>query len=279
MNEINGSEIYRPIPFFVLVAFFSWVPWMIAVYFSYLPGRQITTGILCLAGLLGPCLAALVMIGVMSAHNRRTHIRGIKNRLFNGLFSKKLWMVLVLVLFALLLATWLSIQLGHNPDQFQFQVAEKLVPMFLLGFIASVLEEAGWRTYGVDSIKERSGMWQTIMIFGLLWGLWHTPLFFINQTYQHGLRTLGTGYVLNYFISIIPAAILSNWLYYKLNRSIIATVLFHFSLNATAELLQTEPLTKCLIAGILVGVCLVLVVTDKAFFFGNSKTYSTVHLA
>jgi len=38
-------------------------------------------------------------------------------------------------------------------------------------------------------------------------------------------------YVINFFVSILPATVLMNWIYYKNNRSITAAILFHFMLN------------------------------------------------
>ena len=81
--------------------------------------------------------------------------------------------------------------------------------------------------------------------------------------YPHGI------YALNFFISVIPAAILLNWLYYKNNRSIIIVMLMHFMLNLFSVIFQTEQLTKCIITVILLGISIIIIKRDKKFFFHN----------
>jgi hypothetical protein len=38
-------------------------------------------------------------------------------------------------------------------------------------------------------------------------------------------------FVVNFFVSIIPAAIIANWFYYKNDRSVAASILLHSMLN------------------------------------------------
>ncbi len=47
-------------------------------------------------------------------------------------------------------------------------------------FLAPTLEELGWRGYGVDSLRSKFSLFKTTMLFAVIWGLWHLPLFFIQ---------------------------------------------------------------------------------------------------
>jgi hypothetical protein len=58
-------------------------------------------------------------------------------------------------------------------------------------------------------------------------------------------------YALNFFIALNPAILLGNWIYCKNKRSIIAIIIFHFVLNISSVLLQTEQFTKCIITVVL----------------------------
>jgi hypothetical protein len=57
---------------------------------------------------------------------------------------------------------------------------------------------------------------------------WHAPLALIDGTYQHGLASMDNkAFLANFFGSVIPAAIIANWFYYKNSRSIGLAIILH----------------------------------------------------
>lgn len=175
----------------------------------------------------------------------------------------------------ILLATVASLTLGYSTDQFsvakEFRVMEgwSFLGIFISLFLAPLLEELGWRGYGVDSLRAYSNLFTTSLIFGVLWALWHLPLFFVKGYYQNQLWDLGILHVLNFFGSVIIVAFFMNWVYYHTGRSIPAIILFHSMLNLSSILSQTAPMTKCIATVLLLGVLIVILVQDKDFFFDN----------
>lgn len=174
--------------------------------------------------------------------------------------------MLGLILIPLVMATWLSVRFGQSASQFSFSGG--FLAMLPLALIAALLEELGWRSYGVDSLRS---IWKMLLpaslAFSVLWALWHLPLFFIHNTYQNQLWQAGGIYVTNFFISIFPATVMANWFYYRCQRSIPAAILFHFSLVMASELLQIEPLTKCIWTGLLFLVAAMLIAIEQDIFF------------
>ncbi len=77
--------------------------------------------------------------------------------------------------------------------------------------------------------------------------------------------------MINFFVQVLVATILMNWIYYKNNRSIIAAILFHFMFNFFSVLFQTEQFTKCIITVILLIVSAVIILRNKELFF-DQKT-------
>ena len=78
-------------------------------------------------------------------------------------------------------------------------------------------------------------MMKATLLFGALWSMWHAPLVLISGTYQNQLARMDNPVFLgNFFISIIPAAIIANWFYYKNSRSIGTAILLHAMLNAAS---------------------------------------------
>ena len=184
-------------------------------------------------------------------------------------------LLLLFVIFPLVFfsATTLSLLFGKSAAQFsladEFSVMKGwhilgiLTPIFLAPF----LEELGWRGYGVDSLTSKFNLFYASLLFGLLWAIWHLPLFFVKGFYTYNLWHLNIAYVINYFISIIPVAILVNWTYYKNSRSILVAILAHAILNALSILFKTEQFTKCIVTLLLYGVATIVVVKDHEFFF------------
>ena len=172
----------------------------------------------------------------------------------------------------LFLATALSLLFGQSPNQFLLSSEYKIMDgqvllSILILFLAPTFEELGWRGYGVDSLRSKFNLFKTTLIFTLLWALWHLPLFFIRGYYQNELWNTGIVYVINFFVSILPATVLLNWIYYKNSRSITAAILFHFMLNLFSVLFQTEQFTKCIITIILLTISALIILKDRPFFF------------
>ncbi|HYG60039.1 MAG TPA: CPBP family intramembrane glutamic endopeptidase, partial [Symbiobacteriaceae bacterium] len=126
----------------------------------------------------------------------------------------------------------------------------------------------------VDSLRSRYNLLTTSLLFALLWGLWHVPMFAVNTTYQHELWKMGIPYVLNFFVSLLPFTIIVNWLYYKTNRSILTAILFHVVAVVSPEAFSVEESTKFIQTGILLVIAVAIVVKDRAF----SSAYSAPNL-
>ena len=269
-NRIGEFHGYKPLSYFALVVLLSWAPWFFAAHYSYEPGMELRSILFQLIGLLGPFIAALIMIGSSGSQdlNRDFRERLISLRLLRPGY---LPIILLLMPFALPLSTGLSVLFGRSADQFRFSGGfAKMLPTILL---APTFEELGWRGYGMDSLRAKFNMMTATLLFSMLWAIWHVPLFFIDRNYQHGLLATRPIYVANFFVSVLPAAILINWLYYKNNRSIVAAILFHMTLVATSEAFQTQQFTKCIVTGVLLVISILVIASDRAFFFEAKKSF------
>jgi hypothetical protein len=72
---------------------------------------------------------------------------------------------------------------------------------------------------------------------GLVWAVWHLPLFFIVGSYQFGLA-FGSPRFRLFKAELVAGSVLYTWLFLKTDHSTISAVAFHFSQNATAELFE-----------------------------------------
>jgi membrane protease YdiL (CAAX protease family) len=115
-----------------------------------------------------------------------------------------------------------------------------IIPFALSIFLVGPMKEFGWRGYGQDCSQARWNMVTSSMNLGIVWSLWHLPLFFIKDTYQYNLGAGSLSFWL-FMIGIVPLAFVFTWIYNNTNRSIFAVMLFHFMVNFVGELVALSP--------------------------------------
>lgn len=112
-----------------------------------------------------------------------------------------------------------------------------VVPTLLFWLVFGPLpEEPGWRGYALDGLQARGGALGASLLVGVVWSLWHVPLFFIEGTWQAEQVGLGTQRFWLYLSTIVIEAVLYTWIYNNTHRSTLSAVLFHFVGNAFGEL-------------------------------------------
>ena len=188
---------YRPVLFFALAYFFTWIFWVPAIFVNENIGV-----VLMLIGLLAPAAVSTVIILTSGSDLLK---KDLKIKLIG--FYKVKWMnvLLAVVVFAgiIVCSILLSLAFGQSLSQFSFTedfsftgvgIGSALITVTL----ASIIEEVGWKGYCEDSIGAYMNWFAESMIFGILWSFWHFPLIFIKGTYQAGLM-VNPMYVINFF--------------------------------------------------------------------------------
>ena len=112
-----------------------------------------------------------------------------------------------------------------------------IVPtVFFWLLFGPVPEEPGWRGYALDGLQARQSALAASLVVGVVWSLWHVPLFFIEGTWQAEQVGLGTQRFWFYLITIVVEAVLYTWIYNNTSRSTLSAILFHFVGNAFGEM-------------------------------------------
>lgn len=261
-----------PVKYFSWTLLLTWATLFTSAYFSHHEHLAPYQAIFQLTGLLTPFLVAMFMI--FGSGNPALK-RDFKYRLLNvSLIKPAYWIVIFLLLPAvLLLSTSISLLFGQSAGQFALSpqlaaTGSQAFTVLIILLLAPTFEELGWRGYGVDSLYQKGkNLFRATLAFGVLWNLWHLPLFFIKGYYHYELLQANILYALNFVVSLFPAVVLMNWLFYKNGRSIIAVILFHFMLNLTSSMLQTEQFTKIIITILLLVISGAVIWSNKQFFF------------
>ena len=256
---------YRPVLFFILTYFFTWIFWIPAIFVP-----ENTGALLMVIGLIAPAVVSTLFVLLSGSDELK---QDLKNKLVG--FYRVRWanVFLAAAVFALIVvcSILLSFLFGQKPDQFSFTedfsfTGVGIGSALLTILLASVIEEVGWKGYCEDSIGNYMNWFRESVIFGAIWSFWHFPLIFIRGTYQAGLM-VNPLYVINFFVSGIPLGFIITWVYLASDRSILACMIFHLFVNFMQEKIAMTPETKCVETLVVTAATAVIVLLNRDMFF------------
>jgi uncharacterized protein len=103
------------------------------------------------------------------------------------------------------------------------------LPLFAMMIVGGGLEELGWRGVAQPELASAIGSAKAALSVGLVWAIWHVPLFFLPGVSQYG------GNFPLFAIGVIANALMLGWLYSRTD-SILLCIVFHASSNAITAL-------------------------------------------
>ncbi len=216
------------IRFFALAYGITWLFWIPIAIFAL--SRPVGMP-LALLGAFGPTVAAFVLsdrVGRRDLLGRFTDLKRI------GLG----WWLLILLFHPLvaIVSNWIGMRLGGPSvglDRGTLGEPTAFLTWLLIMIIGGPLaEEFGWRGYALDRLQTFGGAVNASVALGILWALWHLPLFFIAGTSQ-GAMGFGTPGFWMWTTQVVALTAVYTWVYNNTGRSIFGAFLFHFMHNAT----------------------------------------------
>ncbi|MGD9986316.1 CPBP family intramembrane glutamic endopeptidase [Pseudonocardia sp.] len=103
-----------------------------------------------------------------------------------------------------------------------------LVTTFFLG--GPLGEEPGWRGFALSRLQERFGPLAGNTVLGVLWALWHFPLFWTGVWNSPTLANMVT-----FVVMITLLTIVMGWVFNNVGGSLLITMLMHASFNTFAN--------------------------------------------
>ena len=174
-------------------------------------------------------LAAVIVAGVISGW---AGVKALLGRFLIWRFGLGWWLAaLLLPAVATLGAVLLSTLFGGRPiDTSQFQPWYTLIPLLLMKVIqAGVGEEFGWRGFALPRLQGRYNALVASIIVGIMHGLWHWPLYFIEPMTQY-YEQVAWGFVPALLIDTVMVTLWSityTWLYNNSKGSVLMAAFFH----------------------------------------------------
>jgi membrane protease YdiL (CAAX protease family) len=220
--------------FFALTFAWSWACWALSP--AIRPQLPWLATLLMFAGSFGPSLAAIVVV----ASTRR--VEGLRVWLSRCLQWRIGWgwvaFVMILPLAVMFLAAGLHIALGGDiataPASGHLLMTLVNLPLVLL-LGGPLGEEFGWRGYALPVLQDRLGWRAASVGLGLVWGVWHLPLFVIDGTAQaHVPPAL-------FLLSVVAMSVVFAWLANRTAGSVVAALLFHTAINFWPSVVPVLP--------------------------------------
>jgi uncharacterized protein len=100
-------------------------------------------------------------------------------------------------------------------------------------FIGPLSEEIGWRGYALERLQMQWNALISSLMVGLVWGLWHLPLFFMVGASQHELGIPFIGFL----VGMMANSIFYTWLYNNTKQSLWSAILLHWLYTYAAQVL------------------------------------------
>ncbi|MDO6448955.1 type II CAAX endopeptidase family protein [Oceanobacillus profundus] len=118
-------------------------------------------------------------------------------------------------------------------------------------------EELGWRGYALNELQKKYSPLKSALIVGVLWGFWHTPLWFASG--YTGVDLIK--YIVLFMIGIISFSIIVT-LFYNLNKNLVIPIITHQIFNFSLVLTKgdlLDILVYVMISYFVVAVILIVV--------------------
>ena len=108
------------------------------------------------------------------------------------------------------------------------------VPMLIiLTVLAGMGEEFGWRGFAMPRLQTRYNALVSSLIIGLLWDIWHIPLFLTEGTIQSKwLAEVGWMSAVGYTVFCMSWSIQYTWVFNNTKGSVLLAAVIHGAVNA-----------------------------------------------
>jgi uncharacterized protein len=212
--------------YFLLATVTAWTLWAVAA--AIVPAESLdrsTRALLFLPGTFAPGLVALALC------YRATGVTGV-GRLLDRIFIWDVGLRWYLFAAAYMAAAKLMAAALYRLIEGAWP---PMLPVPLLGMFGAVLlsvpfqagEEIGWRGYALPRLTARLGLARASVLLGVVWALWHVPLFYIA-----GTDNFGQPFPV-YLLAVTAISVPMAWLYVRTGGSLLLVMVMHAAINNT----------------------------------------------
>ena len=224
-----------PLIAFTLITFtFSWGFWLPQALHSQ--GYIETGNMLWGFGSFGPSIAGIIVIALTGG---KAGLKSMWLRLLDWKVKLK-WYLFIFIFPPLIILIALFIHRlagGSIPSLITIENLALIIPTFFLVLLLGgpLNEELGWRGFMLPHLLKTLSPFMAASIVGVVWAVWHLPLFWISGASQEGIPA---GAVL---LQILALSYIFTWLHNRTRGSLVIPLLFHASLNTSGAIMPILP--------------------------------------
>lgn len=268
--------------FFVLTYAISWTIWLLMAALSL----DIQTSLgrtLNIVAIFGPTLAGLMLTAVRQG---RSGLGQLLGRLWRPQ-PRPAWVGVALLLPLALIAA--AAALAFLLGDLTLSSAASAGWLLLLGEFIRILlfggplgEEIGWRGYALPRLLRDHSPFKASVLLGLVWGVWHAPLYAIAGTGQNEMLRSGGSFpflFVAFVVWTIGLSILFTWLYKMAQGNLLVIILFHTAINTAVFLpafMGVQSGTVPLLNAGLTWVAAIIVSRSRLFRQEQAHVFKTV---
>lgn len=230
----------NPWKYFLLTYAYAWIIWIPSVLEGIgldLPFNVAAySTVVVIIGAFAPLLAVITLVV------RDAGWQGLK-LFFKNAFNFHIKPVYILLAVGLplaihLISHYLALAFGLDVASTLFPAEISVSPIllaipyfFLMLVLGGGQEEFGWRGYALEPLQEKIGVIPASLVIGVVWGVWHLPLWFMAGD-MHG------GYSFIAFVMMTTSiSLIYTWLYNSSEKNLVVVLIFHAMNNTAAPLI------------------------------------------
>jgi hypothetical protein len=163
-------------------------------------------------------------------------------RFFARVFELRMGWAVFLVSFFLLPIFAVIVELAHakfthTPPHFTMTLSEApLSYLFLFVIGGTLAEEFGWSLFS-DQLDGVLTLKSSTFLLGVIWAVWHLPLFFIVT--PGAIQGYTPFYI--FLIATVAMRFLFAWAYHRGGNSVLSNMLFHTAANMAYSIAAVAP--------------------------------------
>jgi membrane protease YdiL (CAAX protease family) len=192
-----------------------------------------------LAMLVGPTSAGILSTALVDG---RAGFHDLRSRLLRWRVGARWYAVALLTAPVLIVAILLALSLVSRAYLPTIVTSDGkpglLVTGIVMGLAVGFFEELGWTGFAIPRLRLRHGILTTGLIVGLLWGVWHFPVF-SGEASASGTLPMPLYLSVLLFSFLPPFRVLMVWVYDR-TESLLVVMLMHAVLSATSMILQPQ---------------------------------------
>ena len=211
---------------------------VVAMLIAFTPSLFVAKGLLSPAwSQLSAFSSSLAGIALVLIEGRKGGLRELLSRALIWRVGIQWWIFALFFMVVPAVATPYLYHLLGGPavDWSGLQPLYTAIPsFFILTILAGIGEEFGWRGFLLPRLQTRHNALVSALIGGVVWSVWHAPLFFIPGTAQYAMRLEGGALlaILGYSAWVIAHSIQFTWLFNNTKGSVLMAAVLHGATNA-----------------------------------------------